>query len=194
MLMCVDPKRLLRTVVVSAGVGLASYSWTTLPAQSYQIDCAILLCLAGGFPASAECSAAHAEMIRRITPWPIEPPLQLWRCPMGGATISASVSTGGVPDEVRSYRDGIEVWQLSKSSMLSSGGREVYRTAIRHSYHEGGEFRREGVQETSLPGWVEEQLEVHADAGMEGEFGSFRGILMRMQDYRGSPSYEWVPY
>ena len=53
-----------------------------VPASAYQIDCAILLCLAGGFPPSAPCTAARAEMIRRITPWPIEPPLQIWRCPM----------------------------------------------------------------------------------------------------------------
>ena len=53
------------------------------PAQAYPIDCAILLCLAGGFPTSAVCSAAEAEFIRRITPWPIEPPLQIWNCPMG---------------------------------------------------------------------------------------------------------------
>lgn len=55
------------------------------PAAAYQIDCAILLCLAGGFPASEPCARAKAEMIRRITPWPIEPPLQIWRCPMKSA-------------------------------------------------------------------------------------------------------------
>lgn len=52
---------------------------------AYPVDCAILLCLAGGWPASAECSHARAVFIRRITPWPIEPPLQIWRCPMGVA-------------------------------------------------------------------------------------------------------------
>ncbi|MGX0877895.1 conserved exported hypothetical protein [Roseovarius sp. EC-HK134] len=52
-------------------------------AQSYPIDCAILLCLSGGWPASVPCSRARAEFIRRITPWPVEPPLQIWRCPMG---------------------------------------------------------------------------------------------------------------
>ena len=46
-------------------------------AQSYQIDCAILLCLAGGWPASEPCARARAEFIRRITPWPVEPPLQI---------------------------------------------------------------------------------------------------------------------
>ena len=61
----------------------------TLPdrahAQTYQIDCAILLCLAGGWPASKPCARARAEFIRRITPWPVEPPLQIWRCPMGAS-------------------------------------------------------------------------------------------------------------
>lgn len=53
-----------------------------LRAQTYPIDCAILLCLSGGWPASAPCSRARSEFIRRITPWPVEPPLQIWRCPM----------------------------------------------------------------------------------------------------------------
>lgn len=65
---------------VGVGLGLGA-SQTT--AQSYQIDCAILLCLSGGWPASTPCSRARAEFIRRITPWPVEPPLQIWRCPMG---------------------------------------------------------------------------------------------------------------
>lgn len=56
---------------------------TSSRAQTYPIDCAILLCLSGGWPASVPCSRARAEFIRRITPWPVEPPLQIWRCPMG---------------------------------------------------------------------------------------------------------------
>lgn len=54
-------------------------------AQTYPIDCAILLCLSGGWPASVPCTRARAEFIRRITPWPVEPPLQIWRCPMGAS-------------------------------------------------------------------------------------------------------------
>lgn len=77
--------RNLAFAILSATV---SFSFT-LPdrahAQTYQIDCAILLCLAGGWPASEPCARARAEFIRRITPWPIEPPLQIWRCPMGAS-------------------------------------------------------------------------------------------------------------
>ena len=73
-------KRLLIGTVVAG-----SLFGTTGTAKAYPIDCAILLCLAGGWPSSTECSAARAEFIRRITPWPVEPPLQIWRCPMGAS-------------------------------------------------------------------------------------------------------------
>ena len=68
------------------------------PAASYPVDCAILLCLAGGWPASAECTHAKAVFIRRITPYPVEPPLQIWQCPMG-----ASYSQGEEAPTVRLY-------------------------------------------------------------------------------------------
>ena len=81
----------LTAVGISLGLGA---SHTT--AQSYQIDCAILLCLSGGWPASTPCTLARAEFIRRITPWPVEPPLQIWRCPMG-ANFSAPEKNAHLP-------------------------------------------------------------------------------------------------
>jgi hypothetical protein len=77
-------KRLLSTAAIVA-IGLAPLAPKPATAQGYQIDCAILLCLAGGWPASLPCARARAEFIRRITPWPVEPPLQIWRCPMRAA-------------------------------------------------------------------------------------------------------------
>jgi len=74
-------KRLLSTAAICT-LGLLPVSPKPVAAQAYQIDCAILLCLAGGWPPSVPCVRARAEFIRRITPWPIEPPLQIWRCPM----------------------------------------------------------------------------------------------------------------
>ena len=70
--------RHLPALLLSLGLSTAVAS----PAAAYPVDCAILLCLAGGWPASAECAHARAVFIRRITPWPIEPPLQIWNCPM----------------------------------------------------------------------------------------------------------------
>lgn len=82
---------LLRTTALAATVAASNLVIAPVraQAQTYQIDCAILLCLSGGWPASAPCARARAEFIRRITPWPIEPPLQIWRCPMG-ASFNAS--------------------------------------------------------------------------------------------------------
>lgn len=73
--------------IVSAAIGALPFlgSANHASAQSYPIDCAILLCLSGGWPASVPCARARAEFIRRITPWPVEPPLQIWRCPMGAS-------------------------------------------------------------------------------------------------------------
>ena len=71
-------KPLLPTLLLGLGLSTANIP----PAAAYPVDCAILLCLAGGWPASAECSHARAVFIARITPWPIEPPLQIWNCPM----------------------------------------------------------------------------------------------------------------
>lgn len=67
--------------LTAIGVALAVNMPMATPAHAYQVDCAILLCLAGGWPASAPCAHARAVFIRRITPWPVEPPLQIWRCP-----------------------------------------------------------------------------------------------------------------
>lgn len=77
-------RRLLSTAAIFA-IGLTPLAAKPAAAQGYQIDCAILLCLAGGWPASVPCARARAEFIRRITPWPVEPPLQIWRCPMRAA-------------------------------------------------------------------------------------------------------------
>ena len=168
-------------------------------AQAYPIDCAILLCLAGGFPASAECSAAKTEVIRRITPWPIEPPLQLWRCPMGGGSISVPSGgegdAGDVSPEVTEYRDAIEVWELFKRTTAGSGGRDVYVTAVRNSYNDTGDFVRVPVSQNGYPDWLDSSVLEHTGHDLMSEYGNdFRAIMLRMKDYTGTYTTEWVSY
>ncbi|WP_234417197.1 hypothetical protein [Loktanella sp. Alg231-35] len=108
------PKLLKSTV---AAASLIATAFTLVPArvlaQSYQIDCAILLCLSGGWPASVPCARARAEFIRRITPWPVEPPLQIWRCPMGAAyTVD--------PETLTSERIYEILFQLDQTAPLQS--------------------------------------------------------------------------
>jgi len=179
-------------VMLAMSVGFVSPSGSV--AQSYPIDCAILLCMAGGFPPSAECTAAQVEVIRRVTPWPIEPPLQLWNCPMGGggSVPVPNLGADGLTPEVRQYRDAIEVWELSKTSENSSGGRMVYSNAIKGYYNVEGEYVRRS--QASVPGWVENALLQHTGNTFSGEYGSFRGIMLRTQDYTGATAVEWVTY
>lgn len=72
----------MKTLLPALLFGLSLSTASSTPAVAYPVDCAILLCLAGGWPASVECAHARAVFIARITPRPIEPPLQIWNCPM----------------------------------------------------------------------------------------------------------------
>lgn len=78
----------LRLPALFLGLGLSIVA--PAPAAAYPVDCAILLCLAGGWPSSTQCAHARAVFIRRITPWPIEPPLQIWNCPMRASVRGAA--------------------------------------------------------------------------------------------------------
>lgn len=80
----------LKTSTLAISLAVLSATPAPLQAQSYPIDCAILLCLSGGWPASSPCARARAEFVRRITPFPVEPPLQIWRCPMGASFESGA--------------------------------------------------------------------------------------------------------
>lgn len=156
--------------LLTAGVfGAAISSLAPTPAAAYPIDCAILLCLAGGFPASTECMAAKAEMIRRITPWPIEPPLQLWRCPMGlpkdvaAAIGQAAVSLGpdGLTTEVRQYRDAIEIYQINYVKLWDrdGGGYSITDNTLEGDYRESdGEFFWKRSSYREGPDWLAEAV------------------------------------
>ena len=109
----------MRKVFASVAVvalGVFSMAPAPVAAQSYPIDCAILLCLSGGWPASVPCTRARAEFIRRITPWPIEPPLQIWRCPM---SITYEPGSQSIPAE-HIYEAGFETGLSSENAAQSS--------------------------------------------------------------------------
>lgn len=165
-----------------------------LSAQDYPIDCAIALCLPGGFPASTACTRAKAEVIRRITPFPIEPPLQLWRCPMNTGASFPGLDDEGLTPEMRQYRAGIEVWELNKRTSGGSGGREAHVTAIRNYYDHTGEFVRAGVDPDTIPSWVEAAVIRHAGLPLFSEYGHLRAILFKFDDWQGISSTEWISY
>ena len=175
---------------ITLGMMIAASAGSVTPsrvaAQSYPIDCAILLCLAGGFPTSAECTAARIEMIRRVTPLPVEPPLQLWNCPLRASGLPPLPNTGrdGLTDQIRGYRDGIEVYHVNYRAQRNSGGVEVFDSTQRGFYDENGDFQWTSVRLQDTPSWVRSRAGFHG-----GEHtGTRRGIAMRTADYNGQIS------
>ena len=87
-------KNFLPALFLSLGLSTT----VTAPATAYPVECAILLCLAGSWPASVECAHARAVFIARITPWPIEPLLQIWNCPMRASFLLEDRRLGRILD------------------------------------------------------------------------------------------------
>ena len=64
----------MKRQMMAAAMGVMAVFGAPEKARAYDVDCAIMLCMAGGFPPSAVCARAYRTMIRRITPWPSLPP------------------------------------------------------------------------------------------------------------------------
>ena len=186
-------------------------------ANAYQIDCAILLCLAGGFPPSAPCVRARAEMIRRITPWPIEPPLQLWRCPMRAqflgskpgyvsqqidirflaipqvetaAPRSAKPFINAYVEEISQYLSSIKVYHLRYSRHYSSRDDSCVQWGRLDVgfYATDGTFSWRRQPYNKTPVWVFDTQQPDCPSA------SFRGVGLEWQDYAGKVMREIVKY
>lgn len=211
----------MRSKLFAVMLGGAATVAAAPSANAYPIDCAILLCLAGGFPASAECSAAKAEFIRRITPWPIEPPLQLWNCPMrssGGISVPG-IGADGLTDDVRRYRDGIEIYHV-QMYYHKRGGDSDYITdnTVVGEYQANGDFRWVGASYQHGPAWLAEAsggtTYTRTIGGCDDDrpfhigrtcppsqtvttndhMGRLRGVFIRYQDHAGAYHVEGVRY
>ena len=195
---------------------LASLIAAPAPASAYQIDCAILLCLAGGFPPSAPCAAARAEMIRRITPWPIEPPLQLWRCPMRAGFMLESRPSTNAPTSiafttrhlplpqsfppttevlpvydraVESYLAAIKVYDLTYRRHRSHDGDCNVTSRLQiGSYDASGNFAWRRADVSASPSWV------FITTSSQCSEAWFRGVGLEWKDYEGVQGTEVVTY
>lgn len=188
-------------------------------AKAYQVDCAILLCLAGGWPASAECAHARAVFITRITPWPIEPPLQIWRCPMGVADRAPLQSTAP------------EVWQANNQvkmdvakvilAQVAEGHADVDISGLEFDFVRSirvWDVRHYSHRERGRDDDCSESHNIRLGTyGSQGEFGWQRsrpaaaplwvlpsrrcfssnwrrGVGVEWEDHEGNHGYEWVAY
>lgn len=188
---------LLRTLSAAALLAAASPG----PAAAYPVDCAILLCLAGGWPAHPVCQHARAVFVARATPFPVEPPLQIWRCPMGGAAAGAAVAAGSAStgadidisdpafDPVRSIR----VYHVRYRQRSSSEGQECSRSdgSRRGTYGPQGEFAWEDMSAGAVPSGPG-RSSFSRPANCRNY--SYRGVVVAWTDEEGERSYEEMRY
>ncbi|EAU39811.1 hypothetical protein FP2506_00315 [Fulvimarina pelagi HTCC2506] len=177
---------------------------TAAQTKAYPIDCAILLCLSGGWPASAECSGAEAEVIRRITPTPIEPPVQIWRCPMDTGLSGMPSSGGGEVgvdfgspafDAIRSIRvSDIQRLVQYETDMLDQDGEPICRrfSSIRTGFYDiDGEYRWVPTGATSLPtSYPPARLFGDEDCPSIYE----RAVVIEWRDIEGRRDFETIDY
>ena len=203
-------------ILASAALALSLMVAQPRPAAAYQIDCAILLCLAGGFPPSEPCTRARAEMIRRITPWPVEPPLQLWRCPMrAGLPMSepgrdqvvkveySFSAKAGWPEligpvakiwqaygeDVTDYVMAIKVYDLAYSRRRNRDGDCIVFGRLRMgTYDRNWEFHWGRAALGMSPDWF---FDTHYTTCTSAWF---RGIGMEWRDHEGKQGTELVRY
>lgn len=105
---------MIHRTLVAAFAAAASITFAP-PAAAYPVDCAILLCLAGGFPSSEPCLRAKVVMMQRIMSFPFQPPLQIWNCPLR-ASVGASRPEAAVL-EVSMWDD--EDWTGSPGQLIT---------------------------------------------------------------------------
>ncbi len=180
----------IRRAVILATVSLGASAAFASQAQAldYPIDCAILLCMAGGWPGQGDCIPARAEFIRRITPFPVEPPLQLWRCPMNAQPASTGSTQQPTDDTTRKLLDAIKVWHVERYYKHRNRDGDCIKTVSIKlgSYDSAGNFNWSRVSEYQTPRWM-----IPAPNACSG---SMRGVGLEWHDHAGSPSNQLVRY
>ena len=177
-------------LAVAAGLTLG-----TREARAYDMDCAILLCMAGGFPSSAVCSAAHAEMIRRITPWPSQPPFGV--CTYAAVPVALG-GTGGSENldistpEYRWVRRTRVIWWRGKRWHSDEYG-DQWSWSIRTCNHEGRGCRLLDWVWASNEPWP---LTVMTENGQVVTTpGSGQAVMIEYGDHEGTLGYtRWQRY
>lgn len=186
----------MKNFVLASALGCSLLTASPQRAEAYDIDCAIILCMAGGFPPSAVCARAYRTMIRRITPWPSRPPFGICTfaavpVALGGPGGQAQVDTS-LPEYDWLNRTRVIWWSLRREGELQGG--VWYNWTIRSCDGENrtcltieavtfsddlpaGTFTTENGQVITRPGSIN------------------RGIMIEFGDHDGDMSHsDWFAY
>ncbi|SEQ94178.1 hypothetical protein [Thalassovita taeanensis] len=191
----------MRRRVMAAAIGVMAALGAPEKARAYDIDCAIMLCMAGGFPPSAVCARAYRTMIRRITPWPSLPPFGVCTfahvpVELGGPGGEGELDTS-LPEYEWLNRTHV-IWFTGQSYETRDDGRK-WRWSIKSCDRENRICRYiQRVSGADRP-WSETFISeggqvVKFPSRGRGEFYT-RGILVEYGDYEGNMGHsEWFSY
>ncbi|ETX13524.1 hypothetical protein OCH239_10050 [Roseivivax halodurans JCM 10272] len=191
----------MRVPKLVAVILLVSSLFTTKAARAYDMDCAIMLCMAGGFPSSDVCAEAYAEMIRRITPWPVQPPFGVCSfsgpVPLGGASGERELDIS-TPDYAWLRRTRV-LWWRSRHWGNRTEGTEYWSWSLRSCDHEIRNCRILSRRYSSTTPWpasfVTEHGQVITPPENAGRWFSNRAVRVEYGDYEGKINHsDWVRY
>lgn len=154
--------------------------------QENPIDCEILICMAAGFPAASGCTPALNEMVDRVTPWPIEPPLQIWNCPMnipreyGNYEIDLASPEYAFVTSFKVFNVNIDADRDESGSCSRSSTIEV------GTYDDTGAFQWRDGSRASVPAAV--------GVEMTGCSQRLRAVFIEWEDEEGAYSSRRIDY
>jgi len=159
---------------------------THAQAPENPIDCEILLCMAAGFPAASGCGPAYNEVIDRVTPWPIEPPLQIWNCPMdipkeyGNYEIDLGSPEYAFATSFKVFE--IDIWHRRRDNDTCRRS----STVNMGTYDNTGSFSWDRLDPDDYP----PQLGIETTGCRQ----RLRAIFIEWTDEAGTPSQQMIPY
>lgn len=193
----------MKRAISAAVLGLAMTFGAPREAQAYDIDCAIMLCMAGGFPPSAVCARAYRTMIRRITPWPVLPPFGI--CTYAAAPVELGGPGGEADLDVLlpeyAWLRRTQVYWFQGSAERDRGGDILYwYWWVNACDHENGNCRRLVRVGSSSTPWPSAFVSANGQTipypGRDGGGREFtRAVMVEYGDYEGNMDHsEWFSY
>lgn len=192
----------MRSFILSLVLSVVILPVTAKQSRAYDMDCAIMLCMAGGFPSSAVCAAAYAEMIRRITPWPVRPPFGICTFAAVPIELGGPGGEGELDISIPEYawlRKTRVLWFYGRSYESRDDPRQ-WDWYVRSCDHENRYCRYHVRVFGSHSPWPESFVSENGQSvsfpSSSGRFNFFhRAVMVEYGDYEGSMDHsEWFRY
>ena len=192
----------MRRQAMAAAMGVMAVFGAPQKAQAYDIDCSIMLCMAGGFPPSAVCARAYRTMIRRITPWPSLPPFGVCTFANVPVALGGSGGVGKLDTNLPEYEwlNRTHVIWFSGKTYRERGGEQYWDWSIRscdRANHICRYIQRVYRSHTPWPeAFVSEGgQEIAYPTGGGSSYFYLRSIMVEYGDYEGNMGHsEWFSY